>query len=74
MRYAFESGCDLALMVAAAGSESQRNAERKGFRIASTRMKWRLSSDGGDRVSHAPPAIESHHLPLGGQPDGPALS
>jgi GNAT superfamily N-acetyltransferase len=43
MRYAFEHGCDLAMMVAEAGSESQRNAERKGFRIAYTRTKWRLS-------------------------------
>jgi hypothetical protein len=43
MRYAFEHGCDLAMMVAAVGSESQRNAERKGFRIAYTRTKWRLS-------------------------------
>ena len=43
MRYAFDHGCDLAMMVAEAGSESQRNAERKGFRIAYTRMKWRLS-------------------------------
>jgi GNAT superfamily N-acetyltransferase len=43
MRYAFDHGCDLAMMVAEAGSESQRNAERKGFRIAYTRTKWRLS-------------------------------
>jgi GNAT superfamily N-acetyltransferase len=43
MRYAFEHGCDLAMMVAEAGSESQRNAERKGFRIAYTRTKWHLS-------------------------------
>jgi GNAT superfamily N-acetyltransferase len=42
MRYAFASGCDLAMMVALAGSDSQRNAERKGFRIAYTRMKWQL--------------------------------
>lgn len=42
MRYAFEQGCDLAMMAAEAGSDSQRNAERKGFRIAYTRMKWRL--------------------------------
>jgi GNAT superfamily N-acetyltransferase len=41
MRYAFEHGCDLAMMVAEAGSNSQRNAERKGFRVAYTRMKWR---------------------------------
>jgi len=42
MRYAFEHRCELAMMVAEAGSESQRNAERKGFRIAYTRTKWRL--------------------------------
>ncbi len=42
MRYAFQSGCDLAMMVALAGSDSQRNAERKGFKIAYTRMKWQL--------------------------------
>jgi GNAT superfamily N-acetyltransferase len=42
MRYAFEQGCDLAMMVAEAGSNSQRNAERQGFRIAYTRLKWRL--------------------------------
>jgi GNAT superfamily N-acetyltransferase len=44
MRYAFDRGCDLAMMVAEAGSDSQRNAERKGFRIGYTRTKWRLSS------------------------------
>jgi GNAT superfamily N-acetyltransferase len=44
MRYASEHGCDLAMMVAMAGSGSQRNAERKGFRIAYTRTKWELSS------------------------------
>ena len=43
MRCAFEQGCDLAAMVAAAGSGSQRNAERNGFRVAYTRTKWRLS-------------------------------
>ncbi len=42
MRYAQEHGCDLAMMVAEAGSESQRNAERQGFRVAYTRMKWKL--------------------------------
>lgn len=41
-RYAFEHGCDLAMMVAAPGSESQRNAERRGFQVAYTRTKWRL--------------------------------
>jgi GNAT superfamily N-acetyltransferase len=44
MRYAVERGCDLAMMVAQPGSDSQRNAERKGFRIAYTRTKWRLSA------------------------------
>jgi hypothetical protein len=42
MHYAFDHGCDLAMMVAQPGSASQRNAERKGFRIAYTRTKWRL--------------------------------
>lgn len=42
MRYAFEHRCDLAMMAAQPGSESQRNAERKGFRIAYTRTKWQL--------------------------------
>lgn len=42
IRYAAEQGCDLAMMVAEAGSNSQRNAERKGFRVAYTRLKWKL--------------------------------
>jgi GNAT superfamily N-acetyltransferase len=44
MCYAFDHGCDLAMMVAQPGSDSQRNAERTGFRIAYTRTKWRLCS------------------------------
>jgi GNAT superfamily N-acetyltransferase len=40
MRYAAEHKCDLAMMVAEAGSNSQRNAERKGFQVAYTRIKW----------------------------------
>jgi GNAT superfamily N-acetyltransferase len=44
MRYAFDHGCDLAMMAALPGSDSQRNAERQGFRIAYTRTKWRLYS------------------------------
>jgi len=44
MNYAAEAGCDLAMMVAEAGSNSQRNAERLGFRVAYTRLKWRLGS------------------------------
>jgi GNAT superfamily N-acetyltransferase len=43
LRYAAEHGCDIALMGALPGSGSQRNAERNGFRIAYTRIKWRLS-------------------------------
>jgi GNAT superfamily N-acetyltransferase len=43
MQYAFDHGCDLLMMVAEPGSESQRNAERNGFRIAYTRVKWRLA-------------------------------
>ncbi len=42
MRYAAEQGCDVAEMVAIPGSNSQRNAERQGFRTAYTRTKWRL--------------------------------
>lgn len=42
MRYAAAQGCDLAMMVAEAGSNSQRNAERQGFRVAYTRLKWKL--------------------------------
>lgn len=41
IRYAQEAGCDLAMLCAAPGSTSQRNAERHGFRIAYTRIKWR---------------------------------
>lgn len=37
---AASSGCSLAMMGALPGSASQRNAERNGFRIAYTRIKW----------------------------------
>lgn len=40
LRFAAEQGCDLAMMGALPGSASQRNAERQGFRIAYTRIKW----------------------------------
>jgi hypothetical protein len=43
LRYAGENGCDLAMMCALPGSASQRNAERQGFRIAYTRIKWGLA-------------------------------
>jgi GNAT superfamily N-acetyltransferase len=44
LRYAAQQGCDLAMMCAQPGSASQRNAERQGFRIAYTRIKWALSA------------------------------
>ncbi|MFN2530026.1 MAG: GNAT family N-acetyltransferase [Pyrinomonadaceae bacterium] len=40
LRHAAEQGCDIAMMGALPGSASQRNAERHGFRIAYTRVKW----------------------------------
>ncbi len=43
LRYAAERGCTIAMMAAAPGSGSQRNAERHGFRIAYTRTKWLLT-------------------------------
>jgi GNAT superfamily N-acetyltransferase len=42
LAYASEHNCDIAMMCALPGSASQRNAERQGFRIAYTRIKWRL--------------------------------
>jgi hypothetical protein len=42
LRDGADAGCDIALMGALPGSASQRNAERHGFRIAYTRIKWRL--------------------------------
>jgi GNAT superfamily N-acetyltransferase len=48
LRYAAEQGCDLAMMCAAPGSASQRNAERQGFRIAYTRIKWGLAHPATD--------------------------
>lgn len=38
--HAASAGCDLAMFCAAPGSGSQRNAERQGFRIAYTRVKF----------------------------------
>jgi GNAT superfamily N-acetyltransferase len=43
LRYAAEKGCEIAMMCALPGSASQRNAERQGFRIAYTRIKWSLT-------------------------------
>jgi hypothetical protein len=44
LQTAASRGCDVAMMVAAPGSASQRNAERQGFRIAYTRTKWTLEA------------------------------
>jgi GNAT superfamily N-acetyltransferase len=41
LQYAAAHGCDIAMMCASPGSGSQRNAERHGFRIAYTRIKWK---------------------------------
>lgn len=43
LRYAAEKGCTIAMMCALPGSGSQRNAEKHGFRIAYTRIKWQLN-------------------------------
>jgi GNAT superfamily N-acetyltransferase len=48
-------GVTLAMMVAAPGSASHRNAERQGFRVVYTRTKWQLASQG----SQHPPRAES---------------
>jgi GNAT superfamily N-acetyltransferase len=42
LRYAATQGCNVGMMVTLPGSGSQRNAERHGFRIAYTRIKWTL--------------------------------
>jgi len=42
LRAAAGQGCDLAMVVTAAGSASQRNSERNGFKVAYTRTKWQL--------------------------------
>ena len=42
LKLASEKGCKLAIMGAAPGSQSQRNAQKNGFSIAYTRTKWQL--------------------------------
>lgn len=42
LRHAWQAGCDLAMICARPGSDSHRNAERRGFRVAYTRIKWHL--------------------------------
>jgi hypothetical protein len=44
LRFAVENGCKIAMMCALPGSQSQRNAEKNGFRIAYTRIKWQLNA------------------------------
>ena len=51
LRYAAEKDCDIAMMCALPGSASQRNAERQGFRIAYTRIKWSLISSSASHNS-----------------------
>jgi GNAT superfamily N-acetyltransferase len=40
LAYARAAGCDLAMMAAAPGSSSQKNAQRAGFEVAYARVKW----------------------------------
>ncbi len=42
LEYAIDHGCDIAMVCTQPGSASSRNAERNGFRIAYTRIKWGL--------------------------------
>lgn len=42
LKFAASQGCKIATMGALPGSQSQRNAEKNGFRIAYTRTKWQL--------------------------------
>lgn len=46
LQIAAERGCELVMMGGHPGSTSQRNAERQGFRIAYTRIKWQLRRGG----------------------------
>lgn len=43
LEFATNRGCKLAIMAAAPGSQSQKNAQKNGFNIAYTRTKWHLS-------------------------------
>jgi len=44
LRLAADRGCDIAMMGALPGSGSQRNAERNGFRVAYTRIKFKVKT------------------------------
>ena len=43
LRFAKEQGGKLAMMCALPGSQSQKNAQKNGFNIAYTRIKWHLA-------------------------------
>lgn len=45
LRFAAGRGAELAMIVTAPGSASQRNAERRGFRVGYTRTKWKLFNE-----------------------------
>ena len=42
LKFAQEEGCSLAMICALPGSQSQKNAQKAGFQIAYTRIKWQL--------------------------------
>jgi hypothetical protein len=42
LEFAVGRGCQLAIMAALPGSQSQKNAQKNGFNIAYTRTKWQL--------------------------------
>jgi GNAT superfamily N-acetyltransferase len=42
LHWAARHGCTMAMMCAQPGSQSQRNAQRAGFQVAYTRLKWQL--------------------------------
>lgn len=43
LRFAQDNGCTLAMICALPGSQSQKNAQKAGFHIAYTRIKWQLT-------------------------------
>jgi hypothetical protein len=43
LRFAKDRDCSLAMICALPGSQSQKNAQKAGFQIAYTRIKWQLS-------------------------------
>lgn len=51
LNYAIEQGCGLAMMCALPGSQSQKNAQKNGFHIAYTRIKWQLFDEGSAKPS-----------------------